>query len=328
MPKNNSIKRAVSLYSFQEEYFLRKLSLEDLLAVSERLDIPGIEIIGDQMIPGYPKVPDAFFDQWHSWMEKYHHTPVCLDMFLEWNKFKGRTMTEEEKVASVVEDIKFAKRLGCTIVRMIHMLTPDFMERLAPYAEKYEIKLGLEIHAPFHFDTEYEQALIEKYQKVGSKYLGFVLDLGIYTKRFPRIISDRWVRNGMKPEIAKYIVDAYDNHKMDTIDKDVAQLGGTQDDIDAAALAKYNVYSDPNRMLDYMQYIFHVHGKFTEMLPDYTDYSIPYAQIIPVLIKGGFSGYIASEYEGNWYLQDIGAVDSVEQVRRHQVMLKHLLGEE
>lgn len=328
MPKKNEIERGVSLYSFQEEYFLRKMSLEDLLAVSEKLDIPGIEIIGDQMIPGYPQVPSSFFDQWELWMEKYHHTPVCLDMFLEWNKFKGRSMTEEEKVASVVEDIKFAKRLGCSIVRMIHMISPDLMERLAPYAEKYGVKLGIEIHAPFHLDTEYDQKMIEKYEKVGSEYLGFVLDLGIYTKRFPRVISNRWIRNGMKPEIAGYIVNAYDNQKMEKIDRDVARLGGSQDDIDAANLAKYNVYSNPRRVLDYMKYIFHVHGKFTEMLPDYSDYSIPYDQIIPVLIEGGFDGYICSEYEGNWYLQDTGKVDSVEQVRRHQVMLKRLLGEE
>lgn len=328
MTVEQKIKRGVSLYSFQEEYFLRKMTLEGLLATSSRLGIPGIEIIGDQMIPGYPNVPGSFFDQWQGWMEKYNLTPVCLDMFLEWNKFKGRTMTEEEEIASVVEDIKFAKRLGCTLVRVMHSVTPDLMAKLAPYAEKYEIKLGVEIHAPFHFDTEYEQHLIEIYQKSQSPYLGFVLDLGIYTKRFPRIISDRWIRNGMKPEIAQYIVKAYDDQKMASIDQEVARLGGTQDDIDAASLAKYNVYTDPRRMLDHMSYIFHVHGKFTEMLPDYTDYSIPYEEIMPVLIEGGFNGYICSEYEGNWYLQDAQVVDSVEQVRRHQVMLRRLIGEE
>jgi sugar phosphate isomerase/epimerase len=291
------------------------------------LGIPGIEIIGDQMIPGYPFVPESFFDQWYGWMEKYNLIPICLDMSLEWNKFKGRTMSDEEKVASVVDDIKFAKKLGCTIVRMIHSITPNLMERLAPYAEKYKIQLGLEIHAPFHFDSEYEQQLIEMYQRVKSPYLGFVLDLGIYTKRFPRIISERWVRNGMKREIADHIVNAYNNQTMDNIDQQVARLGGSQDDIDAASLAKYNVNTNPRRMLDYMPYIFHVHGKFTEMLPDNTDYSIPYEDIIPVLIEGKFNGYISSEYEGNWYLQDAFEVDSIEQVRRHQIMLRNLLGE-
>ena len=326
--KKHEIKRGVSLYSYQEEYFLRKMSLEDLLATSAKLDIPGIEIIGEQMIPGYPNVPNSFFDQWHGWMEKYKLTPVCLDMFLYPNRFKGRTMTQEEMVESVAADIKFAKQLGCFVVRVQHNVTTDLLEALVPYAEKHDVKLGIEIHAPFHLDHPVEQELIKTFERVGSPYLGFVLDLGIYTKRFARIISNRWLRMGMKPEIADYIVDAYHNDKMENIAEEVAELGGTQDDVDAAVLAKYMVYSEPRRVLDYMQYVFHVHGKFSEMLDDYTDYSIPYEEIIPVLIEGGFKGYIASEYEGNWYLQDAFEVDSVEQVRRHQVMLKRLLGEE
>src|SRR5512136_2233192 len=89
MTHNNQIKRAVSLYSFQEEYFLRKMSLEDTLATCQKLDVPGVEIIGEQMIPGYPYVPGSFFDTWHGWMDKYHLTPVCLDQFLYPQKIKG-----------------------------------------------------------------------------------------------------------------------------------------------------------------------------------------------------------------------------------------------
>ena len=46
-----------------------------------------------------------------------------------------------------------------------------------------------------------------------------------------------------------------------------------------------------------------------------------------LLIEGGYKGYIDSEYEGNRWIQDAHEVDSTEQVRRHQVMLKELLGE-
>ena len=62
MTENHAIKRGVSLYSFQEEYFLRKMTLEDIIATCAKLDIPGIEIIGDQMIPNYPNISDEFID--------------------------------------------------------------------------------------------------------------------------------------------------------------------------------------------------------------------------------------------------------------------------
>src|SRR5438105_2674447 len=137
--KTHNIKRGVSLYSFQEDYFLRKKTLEDCIAKAAELDIPGIEIIGDQMIRGYPNVPDSFFEQWHGWMEKYGRTPVCLDQFLDWNKYPGRVMTEDERVESLVKDIKNAHKLGCTVIRVIHDVPASIMEKAIPYAEEYNV---------------------------------------------------------------------------------------------------------------------------------------------------------------------------------------------
>jgi hypothetical protein len=76
-----------------------------------------------------------------------------------------------------------------------------------------------------------------------------------------------------------------------------------------------------------MPHFVHIHAKFYEMLPDYTEYSIAYDEVVPVLIEGGYNGYLSSEYEGNRHIQDIHEVDSVEQVRREQEMFKRLLGE-
>ena len=127
--KAAAIKRGVSLYSFQEEYFLRKMTLEDIIATTEKLDIPGVEIIPDQMIPGYPNISDDFLKQWHGWMDKYGRTPVCMDMFLDWNKYKGRVMTEDERVESVTTDIINANKLGCGVIRVIHDVEPAVLER-------------------------------------------------------------------------------------------------------------------------------------------------------------------------------------------------------
>jgi sugar phosphate isomerase/epimerase len=326
--RTHDIKRAVSLYSFQEEFFLRKMTLEDCIATAARLDIPGIEIIGDQMIRGYPDVPDSFFDQWHGWMERYGRTPVCLDQFLDWNKYRGRVMTEDERVDSLVKDIKVASKLGCTVIRVIHDVSPRIMERAIPYAEEYNVRLGNEIHAPSHLDDDFSKSLFEMMQRTGSRHVGFVIDMGLYTRRMPRVVSDRWIRDGMREDIAQYIIDAYNAHQgLETLPDDVKKMGGTEQDISMARMGTHNIYVDPRRMLDFMPWIFHFHAKFNEMLPDYTEYSIPYDEIIPILIEGGYNGYLSSEYEGNRHIQDAFEVDSVEQVRRHQVMLKRLLGQ-
>jgi sugar phosphate isomerase/epimerase len=323
----NKIKRCVSLYSFQEEYFLRKMTLEDMLVTCQELGIPGVEIIGEQMITGYPRISSSFFDQWHSWLEKYGLTPVCLDQFIFPQIYKNRLMTEDEMVASILEDIRVAKRLGVKLIRVQHSVTSRILERTVAEAEKAGISLDVEIHAPSTLESPFEQELVRTFERVDSPYLGFVLDLGIFTRRLGRIMTDRWMRMGMKPAVAKVIAECYDNRQMDKLEDDIRALNGTQDDLDATFLVKHLVNSDPRHILPYMKYIHHIHAKFSEMTDEGRDYSIPYEEIIPILVEGGFSGYLSSEYEGGWFIQDAFVVDGVEQVRRHQRMLKQLLGE-
>lgn len=337
MTSKHSIKRGVTLYSFQEEYFLRKMSLEDIIAACAKLDIRGIEILGDQMIPDYPNVSDAFFKDWHDWMDKYEVTPVCLDMFLDWNKFKGRVMTDDEKVESMKKDIVNANKLGCKVIRVIHDVQPVIMERCVEFAEQNDVKLALEIHAPSYYDSPFEQELLEMFQRVKSPYVGFTLDLGVFCKRLPRVAKDRLVRDGMKESIVDYLSEAYENgtlpqtHELkknnDALFNKIIQMGGTEEDAFSGIMATHMIYADVGMLKEYIPYTYHLHGKFYEMLPTYTEYSIPYEEIVPALIEGGYEGYIDSEYEGNRWIQDAFEVDSLEQVRRHHVMLKKLLGE-
>jgi sugar phosphate isomerase/epimerase len=332
MSNNPAIKRSVSLYSFQEEYFHHRMTLEEIIATVAKLGISGVEILGDQMIRGYPNIPDEFIQSWHSWMDKYSVTPVCLDNFLDWNKYKGRVMTVEEQVNSMTLDIVNADKLGIPIIRVIHDVKPIILEKLAPAAEKYKVKLALEIHAPSDMDTPFEQELYEMFRRVQSPYLGFAVDFSLYTKRLPRVVSDRYKREGMKPEIIDYLVTSYNNGTLHAADAKplpqvIMEMGGREVDIMWAFMGTHMISSDPRKMLDYMPYIYHIHGKFWEMLPDNTEFSIPYNEIIPVLVEGGYSGYISSEYEGNRWLHDALPVDSTEQVHRHQLMLKNLLKE-
>lgn len=323
---NHSIKRSVSLYSYQEEYFLRKMSLEDCIAAAAKAGATGIEIIGEQMFPGFPKLTDAFVDQWFGWMDKYGTTPVCHDMFLDFKREKKRILSEDEQLESIIRDLKFANRLGCKVMRIIVSTTPELMERAAPYAEEYDVKMGIEIHSPWHINSAWMTRHWEVMEKTGSKYLGFIPDLGMFTKRLARVMVDNMIRKGADPEIAAYVCAQHEKGVMaEYIIAEVAQRSKRPIDIAVAELSRHNIYNNPNSLLPFKKHIIHVHAKFYEMLDNYTEYSIPYAQIIDVLKRCGFDGYVSSEYEGNRHIQDIMEVDSVEQVRQHQEMLRRLL---
>jgi hypothetical protein len=111
----------------------------------------------------------------------------------------------------------------------------------------------------------------------------------------------------------------------------VQQMGGVGPAIGMAEVMRHNAAYEPKRMLDYIGMIHNVHGKFYEMAEvspgDYVEPSIPYDEIVRVLDQGGYTGYICSEYEGNRWIEDAEEPNSVEQVRRQQVMLAQLIGE-
>jgi sugar phosphate isomerase/epimerase len=328
LTKNHSIKRGVSLYSFQEEFFLRKMTLEDCIVACAKMGANGIETIAEQMMPGFPHLSDAFYDQWHGWMEQYGVTPTCHDMFLDIKRYKGRLMTDEEMLESVIRDLKHANRLGCTVMRVIVNTPPNIMEKAAPYAEEYSVRMGIEIHAPYTFDHEWIQRHYEVMERTGSPYLGFIPDMGTYEKRFPRVRSQRYIRRGARPEIVQYTSEAYERHEdVEKLVEDVKKMGGQELELAMVEDSKRMVFDDPQHLLVFVDRIFHIHAKFYEMLDDGTEYSIPYEDVIPVLIEGGYQGYLSSEYEGNRHIQDAFEVDSVEQVRRQQEMFKRLLGE-
>ena len=110
----HAIKRGVSFYSFQEEYFLGQLDIEGCIKASADIGALGIEIIPEQMMRGYPNITDDFYRQWHSWMDTYGTTPVASDLFIDTKKFPDRWLTVDEQVESVHRDLDIAHRLGVT----------------------------------------------------------------------------------------------------------------------------------------------------------------------------------------------------------------------
>jgi len=326
MHQPNRIKQGVSLYSFQEEFFLGRLNLEDCIRTATELGAPGIEIVSEQMITGMPNPEPGFYERWHDWMAQYGATPVCHDLFLDTKRFPGRQLTEDECVASVTRDLEHAHRLGCPYVRVLVFVSPVILERCLPVAEKLDVKMLLEVHAPLHFDHPWIMRHAESMERLRSDHLGFLPDMGIFTHRYPRVMRDRFVRQGVRESMADFMCQAYaDRTLSEYVIQDVRRMGGTPIELAMAETLRHTIWSNPRRLLEFMPRIHHVHAKFYEMTEACIEPSIPYEAIIPVLQAGGYSGYLSSEYEGNRFIQDAFEVDSVEQVRRQHRMFQSLL---
>lgn len=324
------IQRGVSLYSFQDETFLGKMTMEDCVATCASFGALGIEVVSEQTFWNYPEqaLAEADVARWHKAMEVNGTHPVCHDFMLDYKRYKGRPMPFEEQVASVKRDIDTGKRLGCPFIRSLVSVAPEVLVAAAPYAEEQGVKILLEVHAPLHFDHPWIIRHAEAYERSGSDHLGFLPDMGMFLHRFPRVWKERFVRNGCPQHIADYIETAYEDRILsEYVVLNVREMGGEGVALAMAETLRHNAAFEPRRMLDFMPRIHNIHGKFYEMNEDLVEPSIPYDKIVAALDQGGYAGHICSEYEGNRWIEDVETVDSVEQVRRHQTMLARLIGE-
>jgi sugar phosphate isomerase/epimerase len=330
---NQQIRRGISLYSFQEKYYTNKLSLEQCVATASGMGVRGIEMLSDQMIPGYPSITfnlsDEFIENWKLWMSRYRVEPVAFDIYGETRLFRNRNTTADELLSELLALMKTAKVLDFSILRLTFHLPISIVEALIPHAEESGIRLAIEVHSPHLLTGEWVNRNLELAARKNTKNLGIMPDLGIFCRHIPHLVIEEAFREGATPRIVDFLKDVYESGKKSAdLMEQVAAMGGNEADMWLAQRMVIGVwtYHDPKHLLDVLPYTFHIHGKFYEMNESLVEPDVAYDAVMPTLIKGGYNGYIMSEYEGQRLIGGIDkGYDEIEQVRRHQAMLARYL---
>jgi sugar phosphate isomerase/epimerase len=330
--QNQRIKLGVTLYSFQDEYVWGKLTLEDCLAELHKMGTEGVEIIGDQMVHNSPYPEEGFYEEWHHWLKKYDLKPVCNDIFINTTLYKNRILTTKESIAALKAEIMHAHKMGSEIVRMVSQTPNEIIMPCLDFAEEHNVQMALEIHAGSSaIEAPMSQEFIEIMTKANSPYIGLVFDMGLFCRKFPRVILEYYKREGAGSEMLEYV---------DHLFKDGKDMRSIPEDQKDTVLSKYGknpmdeelfeyAYHFENNPIDimepYLANVRNMHGKFYEMTDENIEYSIPYGEIIPFLKANQYDGFICSEYEGNRFVPSGVEVQGVEQVAQHQKMLKRMI---
>lgn len=350
----SNIKRCVSLYSYQDEYYLGKLDLEGCLRETAKTGATGVELLAEQMIKRFP-LPietEQFRSQWFDWMEKYNLTPVCYDAFLENRIYDNRTLTLREQIQMMKRDIRLASLLGFHNLRTLVSTPMDVIEGSMDYAAKMDVKIGLEVHAPFSLNSGWADGYMEMIHRTGTKHFGFIPDMGIFCRNIPDVVREKARRHGASEECIKIVDDAYASRRekgfvkikydldlgkanmeyrmangMKEMMDAVAAAGGGPADMEYAGTSFTYSWSEPQDIIDNIDYIFHTHAKFYNMHEDLQETAVAVPEVVEAYKKAGYTGYLSSEYEGGEHLRMDLDVDSIEQVRRHQEALKAAIGE-
>jgi sugar phosphate isomerase/epimerase len=194
-----AIKRGVSLYSYQQSQFFKELMLDD--QIREVASIPGadgIEII-DEMSLRYPDPGAAFVDHWFAMMEANGTVPVAMDVGMDVLQFRDHVMTIEENAERLRSDIRLAKRLGFSVVRVLSTTPLTVLEGALDVAEELDIRLGKEVHQPMRLEGPQVTEVLELAARRGTGHLGIVPDLGIFQYRPSEALLGSFERKGAQP---------------------------------------------------------------------------------------------------------------------------------
>jgi hypothetical protein len=323
----SSIKRGVSLYSFQEEMFLSQMNVEDCVSFAASIGATGIEILPEQNMPTFPNLSDAQVEDWKAMLARHGCHFTAYDMFLDTKLRKDQPMSDDEQVESIIRDLTLCNRLGIQNMRVLVFVRPDILGRCVPHAEKLNVHMGVEVHAPWHLEHAWILRTIEEADRLDTKYLGILPDMGIFMKHYPPAFRARFERQGARPEVAQFIVDSHEAKILAeyTIYEVAVKMQGNKAEVAMAETLRHAPYANPKRLADYAPYFRHIQAKFYEMNEDCTDPSIAYEEVIDTLVGCGWEGTLSSEYEGNRWIQDVSEVDSREQVRRQHMMFERLI---
>lgn len=302
-------KRGVSLYCYSG-LLNWNVTVEDCFKDMFDMGATGLEILTSH-IEGYPEPTDEWFEWWHAMLKKYNIVPVEYGHWVDSRLHIGRELNTQESYDMLVRDIKLAHKLGFTVGRTklgvidkpgtpeYDTLTPvknwqEFIKMALPLAEENNFRMCPEIHAPTLLNSKMVAEYVDFIEKTGTKWFGLNIDFGVFqNKPRPR-----------QPAPA-----------------------GTQAPAGMqapAAPARELVFSKPEEIIPLLKYTYACHAKFVDMSEDCLDTTTPYPEVIDIMIKNKWNGYLLSEYEGA-NKSEPGYAS--EQLRRQHVMMKRLLGE-
>ncbi len=292
--------RGISVYSY-EVLLGKTMTLEDAFLEMYDTGATCFELL-TSYIENYPNPSAKWVDNYWRMCEKYNLQPAELGHWAENHLHRGPGATDEEMVAQLKQDFQLANLLGFTSLRtkitcLNEICDPEpgwqsYIEKALPYAEKYNVRMQNEVHSPTTLHTPHiRDEYLEFIHRTGTKHFGFNIDFGTFQTK---------PAEGM-------------------------QLRNPD---------QFKDYSKPEEIVEFLPYSWTCHTKFTNMSEDFDETTIPYREIIKLMVDNGWSGNLVSEYEGpirfsaERSYQDFGfaMTEIPDQVRRHQIMMRNLLG--
>ena len=298
--KKGTPRRGVCLYSY-ENLLGKTMTLEDAFLEIYDTGATCFEFL-TSYIPNYPNPTPEWVDKYWRLCEKYNLQPSELGHWAENHLRRGPGMSDDEVVEELKMDFRLANLLGFKALRTKITCTnvvcdPEpgwqrYIEKALPWAEKYDVRMQNEVHLPTTLHTPHiRDEYLEFITRLDTKHFGFNIDFGTFQNKPAKGLEFMPMGNFDDPTL-------------------------------------------PEEIVEFLPYSYVCHGKFTGVNENFVEETIPYEKVIRLMIDNGWSGDILSEFEGpiRFFAEESpenfgrAMVEIPEQVRRHQILLRNILG--
>jgi len=318
----------LTLYSASAEFRAGWYDFDGLLDRVAELGIgPGIEIVASQVLPTYPVVSDDFVRTWRAAFDRHGFDASSFGANLDMGKRRDRDMTPDEEFEFSELMFQGAKKLGFPLVR-IQSAKPELLRRLLPIAEKLDLRLAYEIHAPLGPNADPIVKVRETYAELDSPLLGFVADFSSTMHAMSPTLLRAVRRSGLDDDAVQRLQDiwATDASMRERQEEFIGYLRDRDFDpgrLGAFAHLAFNMHGhvDPHEWADIMPQILHVHAKFYDIDESGQEPAIDYPELVKVFVDGGYRGYWSSEWEGHAFAE-LGEVDPLLLVRKQHDLIR------
>jgi len=314
MTAKTGLKLGVTLHSFTSEYITYKWSLEDMFQLASVLG-GGLEIVGPAHQRGYPNLTDEFERIFKSSVERWGLTPTSYGTYADPFMLKERDLNADEMVDYIVPQLKSAAQLGFPIARLQYF-SYSVIERLMPWAEKLNLKLGYELHVPLMIASEKTRMLIDQIERIDSPLLGLIPDTGIFARSIPEFCLIGARHAGVSEALVQRAIVLWNARTPNRAAlEELIGLGLRKENVGTVERMWGSFgQSEPEELKPILPRVIHMHGKFFSMR-DGEEPDIRFEEVVKVLVESGYDGWMSSEYEGQ------GGVDTFGLVREQQAMI-------
>ncbi|HQY98979.1 MAG TPA: DUF6379 domain-containing protein [Propionicimonas sp.] len=315
--KIGRIEQAVSLYGFEQRLVdVPSYGVAGMFAALNSLGVAKYELIGSMVFDQYPRPKASEIKAIRELNDKYGVQANSYGGYIDLGKITGHDATDADIMLDITADLMTAKDLGARFLRA-GSIPPHLLAPAAAMAERYDIRIGIEVHAPSKPSDAKIQKMLAVMDSLDTPYLGFIPDFGCFIERPAQPALDRHIANGAKPELLDYVI-ANRHGGLDEagMQAKIAEMGGGEAEKWAISEMFGFLSFGPadiegfKTLLHRTQYF---HSKFYHVTEDLQDPQIPVEKLLAAIVESGFEGVLLSEYEGHAFHLD----DAHQQLERH-----------